>query len=135
MDIWLPAGWRQRFVVSRLEPRKEGFLAGLIKDAGDDPDVTHGAEIQAYVTFASADTLEGGEGVGVVTKPGLGVPVGEPAINPVPRRMIWQAVREVTDRPLRVVIAIPGGEELARKTLNPRLGILGGFPSWEPPGW
>lgn len=63
VDIWLPAGWRQRFVVSRLEPRKEGFLAGLIKDAGDDPDVTHGAEIQAYVTFASADTLEE-EGVG-----------------------------------------------------------------------
>lgn len=127
VDIWLPAGWRQRFALFRLERRGEGYLAGLIKDAGDDPDVTHGAEIQAYVTFASEDTLEGGEGVGVVTKPGLGVPVGEPAINPVPRRMIWEAVREVTPRPLRVVVSIPGGEELARRTLNPRLGILGGL--------
>ncbi|WP_153185618.1 cobalt-precorrin-5B (C(1))-methyltransferase CbiD, partial [Thermus scotoductus] len=65
--------------------------------------------------------------VGVVTKPGLGVPVGEPAINPVPRRMIWEAVREVTYRPLAITVAIPGGEELAKKTLNPRLGILGGL--------
>lgn len=71
----------------------------------------------------------------MVTKPGLGVPVGEPAINPVPRRMIWEAVREVTERPLAVTIAIPGGEELAKKTLNPRLGILGGSPSSGPRGW
>lgn len=127
VDIWLPAGWRQRFQVFRLEAKGDGFLAGFIKDAGDDPDVTHGAEIQAWVRFGSEDALEGGEGVGVVTRPGLGVPVGEPAINPVPRRMIWQAVREVTDRPLRIVISIPGGEELAKKTLNPRLGILGGL--------
>ncbi|AFV77304.1 cobalamin biosynthesis protein CbiD (plasmid) [Thermus oshimai JL-2] len=127
VDIWLPAGWRQRFQVSRLEPKGDGFLAGLIKDAGDDPDVTHGAEIQAWVRFGSKDALEGGEGVGVVTRPGLGLPIGEPAINPVPRQMIWQAVREVTERPLRIVVSIPGGEELARKTLNPRLGVLGGL--------
>lgn len=127
VEIWLPAGWRQAFRVHRLERKGDGVLAGLIKDAGDDPDVTHGAEIQAYVTTASQDTLEGGEGVGVVTRPGLGVPVGEAAINPVPRRMIWEAVREVTDRPLKVVVSIPGGEELAKRTLNPRLGILGGL--------
>ncbi len=89
--------------------------------------MAHGAEIQAYVTTASQDTLEGGEGVGVVTRPGLGVPVGESAINPVPRRMIWEAVRAVTARPLKVVVSIPGGEELVKKTLNPRLGILGGL--------
>lgn len=127
VDIWLPAGWRQPFLVHRLERRPDGVLVGMIKDAGDDPDVTHGAEVQAFVRFASGDRLEGGEGVGIVTKPGLGVPVGEPAINPVPRRMIWEAVREVTDRPLAITLAIPGGEELAKKTLNPRLGILGGL--------
>jgi cobalt-precorrin-5B (C1)-methyltransferase len=127
VDIWLPAGWRQTFKVFRLERKGEGVLVGMIKDAGDDPDVTHGAEIQALVRFASADRLEGGEGVGVVTKPGLGVPVGEPAINPVPRQMIFEAVREVTEKPLAITIAIPGGEELAKKTLNPRLGILGGL--------
>jgi len=127
VEIWLPAGWRQTFSVHRLERKGEGVLAGLIKDAGDDPDVTHGAEIQAYVRWASQDALEAGEGVGTVTRPGLGLPVGEPAINPVPRRMIWDSVREVTDRPLRIVISIPGGEELAKKTLNPRLGVLGGL--------
>lgn len=127
VDIWLPAGWRQTFSVHRLEQKGVGVLAGLIKDAGDDPDVTHGAEIQAYVSLASQDALEAGEGVGVVTRPGLGLPVGEPAINPVPRRMIWDSVREVTDRPLRIVLSIPGGEELAKRTLNPRLGVLGGL--------
>ena len=76
--------------------------------------------------FASEDRLEGGEGVGVVTKPGLGVPVGEPAINPVPRRMIWEAVREVTERPLAVTIAIPGGEELVAGEGLDAAGVEGG---------
>ena len=112
----------------------------VIKDAGDDPDVTHGAEIGARIRrlddggIGEDIRLLGGEGVGRVTKPGLPVQVGEPAINPVPRRMIRKVVRELWERlagpqPLRVAVEIfvPRGEELARHTLNPRLGILGGI--------
>ncbi|MFN2355522.1 MAG: cobalt-precorrin-5B (C(1))-methyltransferase CbiD, partial [Desulfopila sp.] len=112
----------------------------VIKDAGDDPDVTNRAEILATVyignSLAGADNgiamenvaLHGGTGVGTVTKPGLAVAVGEPAINPVPRQMICQAVREVeTATTIQVTITIPRGEELAEKTLNHRLGIVGGI--------
>lgn len=111
--------------------------AVVVKDAGDDPDVTHGAEIGVRVWFAPASReglqLLGGEGVGRVTKPGLPLKVGEPAINPVPRRMlreglgwVWQNAG-IPPRPLAVEIFVPKGEELARHTLNPRLGILGGL--------
>ena len=102
----------------------------VIKDAGDDPDVTHGAEIVARVWAAPIGiTLRGGEGVGTVTRPGLGLEVGGPAINPVPRRMI---VAEVTRtmgslEGMTVEVSVPGGEELARRTLNGRLGIVGGI--------
>src|SRR5713101_1847162 len=106
---------------------------GVVKDAGDDPDVTHGALICATVAWQERPGLEiaGGEGVGVVTRLGLGLEVGGPAINRVPRRMITAAVEEaagalLTTRGLRVTVSVPGGEELAHKTLNPRLGILGG---------
>jgi cobalt-precorrin-5B (C1)-methyltransferase len=112
----------------------------VIKDAGDDPDVTNGAEIGARVwrlesTGTEKDiTLRGGAGVGRVTKPGLAVAVGEPAINPVPRRMIkkalrqvWEAVGPESPMHLAVEIFVPRGEELARHTLNPRLGIVGGI--------
>ncbi len=112
----------------------------VIKDAGDDPDVTHGAEIGARIRrlddggSVEEILLLGGEGVGRVTKPGLPVKVGEPAINPVPRRMIRKVVRKLWEQlagpePLRVAVEIfvPRGEELARHTLNPRLGILGGI--------
>jgi cobalt-precorrin-5B (C1)-methyltransferase len=106
--------------------------AVVVKDAGDDPDVTHGAHLTALVSWRPEAGLEldGGEGVGVVTKPGLGLEVGSPAINPVPRQMITQAVGEVIDlaeRGARVVISVPGGEKMARKTTNARLGILGGI--------
>ncbi|MBX6378619.1 MAG: cobalt-precorrin-5B (C(1))-methyltransferase [Clostridia bacterium] len=115
--------------------RGQGWAqASVIKDAGDDPDVTHGAEVVTRVEWGDRPgvTFCRGEGVGVVTKPGIGVPVGEPAINPVPRRMIEQALREaagdlVDERGFRVTVAVPGGEEMARKTLNARLGILGGI--------
>ncbi|MGA9756578.1 MAG: cobalt-precorrin-5B (C(1))-methyltransferase CbiD, partial [Desulfobaccales bacterium] len=113
--------------------------AVVVKDAGDDPDVTNGAEIGAQVWYLTGPgapegvTLLGGEGVGRVTKPGLPVAVGEPAINPVPRRMIVRSLRRVWEQggtgPLRlgVEIFVPRGEELARHTLNPRLGIVGGI--------
>ena len=112
----------------------------MIKDAGDDPDVTNRAEIVATILaghgFAVSDkgvqlghiVLCGGQGIGTVTKPGLSVQVGQPAINPVPRQMIVEAVQEVVQgQKVTVIISIPKGEELAEKTLNKRLGILGGL--------
>lgn len=109
----------------------------VIKDAGDDPDVTHKAEIGAIVRLENTESgggiqIAGGQGVGRVTKPGLEVPPGEPAINPGPRKMICEAVLDVFERhqtqyPLLVEIFVPEGEKLAEKTLNARLGILGGI--------
>ncbi|MBW2410713.1 MAG: cobalt-precorrin-5B (C(1))-methyltransferase [Deltaproteobacteria bacterium] len=113
----------------------------VIKDAGDDPDVTHKAEIGAIVRLANTEPerteqdriqIFGGKGVGRVTKPGLEVPPGEPAINPGPRKMICEAVLDVLERhqtqyTLHVEVFVPEGEKLAEKTLNARLGILGGI--------
>ena len=127
VDVALPSGQRVSFAVASCEFTPDKATAVVVKDAGDDPDVTHGAEMTATVSWAEALVLEGGVGVGVVTKPGLGLEVGGPAINPVPRAMIAQAVQEVTDRGLRVVISVPDGEKRARKTTNARLGILGGI--------
>ncbi|WP_258360464.1 cobalt-precorrin-5B (C(1))-methyltransferase CbiD [Moorella sulfitireducens (nom. illeg.)] len=104
--------------------------AVVVKDAGDDPDVTHGAAIHVRARqCARGLILRGGPGVGTVTRPGLAVPPGEPAINPVPRQMIAAAVAGLTPpgTGLELEISIPGGEELARRTLNPRLGIEGGL--------
>lgn len=103
--------------------------AAVEKDAGDDPDVTHGLHVVATVGWAEGDGIAfaAGEGVGTVTKPGLQVPPGNPAINPMPRKMIAAAVRSVTGRGVRVEISIPGGREIAAKTFNPRLGIEGGL--------
>ena len=136
----LPGGGSLSIPLTRHGRHGARGEAVVIKDAGDDPDVTNGAEIGARVwrlesPGAGEDiTLVGGEGVGRVTKPGLPVPVGEPAINPVPRRMIRRALGQVWDKicpgePLRlgVEIFVPRGEELARQTLNPRLGIVGGI--------
>ena len=104
-------------------------VAAVRKDAGDDPDVTDGLTVVVTVGPATGDETEflAGDGVGTVTKPGLQVPPGQPAINPVPRRMIAAAVAEVTDRPLTVEVAIPGGREVAARTFNPRLGVVGGL--------
>jgi cobalt-precorrin-5B (C1)-methyltransferase len=106
----------------------------VIKDAGDDPDVTHGAEIFTRVNLEPPPGIRyrAGKGIGTVTKPGLELAVGEPAINPVPRRMIRQALEEVLghawhDIGATVTISIPNGEALAKQTLNGRLGILGGL--------
>lgn len=145
--IPFPDGSRVEFELCRCMPTGQEALASVVKDAGDDPDVTNGTEIVATVRRLTAErtnencvTVEddnrllicGGQGVGTVTKPGLAVSVGEPAINPVPRRMIQEAVAEVLggagvkDR-FEIVISVPAGEELAKKTLNHRLGIIGGL--------
>ena len=135
VEIGLPRGERVAFALHRKE-RGEGWArASVIKDAGDDPDVTHGAEIVVTVAMASPGSglqLLAGEGVGTVTRPGLPVPPGEPAINPVPRRMIAAALSEIAQARGRaadftVTVAVPGGVELAQRTWNPRLGIEGGL--------
>ena len=134
VEIPLPSGRRVTFPVGRCEIRPDSACCSVVKDAGDDPDVTDGAEIRAAVSWIEGDgvVVEGGEGVGVVTKPGLGLPVGVAAINPVPRQMIAIAVAEalgptVPGRGVRVVITVPAGEAIARRTLNRRLGIVGGI--------
>jgi cobalt-precorrin-5B (C1)-methyltransferase len=128
----LRAGARQEFEVERCELRREEATAVVVKDAGDDPDVTHGARLTAAVRRRRDPGIElrGGEGVGVVTRPGLGLPIGAPAINPGPRRQITAAVAEALDLEAggaRVEISVPGGERMARRTTNPRLGIVGGI--------
>jgi len=130
VEVGLPSGRRVTFAVDRASLLENAAQAVVVKDAGDDPDVTHGAHLTATVSWTGAPGVElaGGEGVGTVTKPGLGLEVGGPAINPVPRAMIAQAVTEVVgERGIRVVISVPDGERMARKTTNRRLGILGGI--------
>jgi cobalt-precorrin-5B (C1)-methyltransferase len=135
VEIGLPNGARVSFAVAVFENFDGGATAGIVKDAGDDPDVTHGALIKATVragTPGSGVSFVAGEGVGTVTKPGLPVPPGEPAINPVPREMMRMAVREVAERfgassDVIVELSIPGGAALAARTLNARLGIVGGL--------
>lgn len=133
-EITLPDGQRVTFPVGRCEIGPHEARCSVIKRAGDDPDVTDGAEICVSVGWHGDHgiAIEGGKGVGVVTKPGLEVPVGEAAINPVPRRMIAEAVSEALGdhlqlRGVRVVVSVPAGEALARRTLNARLGIVGGI--------
>ncbi|MCG3040126.1 cobalt-precorrin-5B (C(1))-methyltransferase [Streptomyces fenghuangensis] len=133
VEVALPSGRRVTFAVeSSAELRPGRTEAVVVKDAGDDPDVTHGSRLTATVSWRSEPGIElhGGVGVGVVTRPGLGLEVGGPAINPVPRAMISQAVGEVVDtgeRGVDVTISVPDGEKRARRTTNARLGILGGI--------
>jgi len=135
VDVRLPKKGDERrvpFEVERCEVGDGWAEAVVVKDAGDDPDVTHGAHLTVRVSWKEEPGIEldRGEGVGVVTKPGLGLPVGGPAINEVPRRMISYSVKEVLDlgeRGVRVVISVPGGERMAEKTTNARLGIVGGI--------
>jgi cobalt-precorrin-5B (C1)-methyltransferase len=140
VEVDLPLGGSLIIPVRRGGCREGRGEAVVLKDAGDDPDVTNGAEIGVRVrrreTPGPKDAIvfHGAEGVGRVTKPGLPLPVGEPAINPVPRRMIRRALKELWEQHcpgevlgLAVEIYVPRGEEMARYTLNPRLGILGGI--------
>ena len=130
VEVGLPGGERVTFPVE-AGPSGEPFEAVVVKDAGDDPDCTDGARMTATVEFGPETTagpeLRAGDGVGTITLPGLGLPVGAPAINPVPRAMILAALAEVTDRPLVVTFSVPGGQAMATKTTNERLGIIGGI--------
>src|SRR5215467_13972022 len=132
VDVALPSGRRVSFAVESCTHDPVRATAVVVKDAGDDPDVTHGAHLTATVRWRTEPgiVLEGGEGVGIVTKPCLGIEVGEPAITATPRAMIAAAVGEAVDLTatgVRVVISVPCGELMARKTTNARLGILGGI--------
>ncbi len=132
VEVGLPAGRRVSFPVEdgTVEAGGDRARAVVVKDAGDDPDCTDGARMTAELAWAAdggPSELRAGSGIGTVTKPGLGLPVGAPAINPVPRRMILAAVAEVTDRPVVATFSVPGGEAMALKTSNERLGILGGI--------
>jgi len=133
IETTLPNRSRVTFVLSRCEHLGAHALASIIKDAGDDPDCTHGAELVAEVELRAEPGIElrSGPGVATVTKAGLGLPVGAPAINPVPRRNITEMVEEeLVATPYRgavVTISVPLGEEMAKKTSNARLGLLGGI--------
>lgn len=135
--VSLPKGGTAKLKIAwtKVEGNGSSSTSAVIKNAGDDPDVTHGAEICSTVSFTDQVgkiVVDGGIGVGRVTKPGLGLEIGKAAINQTPTKMIEQAVREVTakklnDSGINVVVSVPKGEELAKKTDNPRLGIIGGI--------
>ena len=135
MTITLPKGETPAFALA-LEGKGEGWAqAGIVKDAGDDPDVTHGALVISTVrpgTAGTGVTFRAGDGVGMVTRPGLPVPAGEPAINPVPRKLMSAVIADLAAAhndagDVEIEISIPGGDALAAKTWNPRLGIEGGL--------
>ncbi len=135
VEILLPKGQTPSFALAHEALAADHASAAIVKDAGDDPDVTHGALVRVTVRLGEPGTgvvFRAGPGVGTVTKPGLPLPVGEPAINPVPRQMIRDHVARVAREhggtgDVVVEVSVDHGEELARKTWNPRLGILGGL--------
>ncbi len=130
VGLTLPRGEQPLFALAETWLGEGVATAAIVKDAGDDPDVTHGALIRVSVRRGapgSGVTFQAGEGVGTVTLPGLPVPVGEPAINPGPRAMIAAALAEVGPGDVAVTIAVPDGASIALKTMNPRLGVLGGL--------
>ncbi len=134
VSITLPGGEEVPFVITQCAYNQQEACCATLKDAGDDPDVTHGAEISCTVSFNDTGGVQflPGAGVGIVTLPGLAIAVGEPAINPVPRQMMRAVVAEVLadfelDSGVSIQVAVAGGEALALKTLNSRLGIVGGI--------
>ncbi|MCP4715687.1 MAG: cobalt-precorrin-5B (C(1))-methyltransferase, partial [Deltaproteobacteria bacterium] len=131
VTLQLPAGLEAVLPVCAISQDDASAACEVIKDGGDDPDVTNGAAIQAQVSLRSDEriAIHGGAGVGLVTRPGLAVAPGEPAINPVPRMMIKTALQEIlpSGTGADVTISVSRGKELAKKTLNPRLGITGGI--------
>src|SRR5262245_32434365 len=135
VTVTLPRGDHPAFALATTAEGEGTATAGVVKDAGDDPDVTHGALILVTVrrtSEGSGVSFRAGEGAGTVARPGLPVPPGEPAISPVPGKMLREASEEVAAAhgdggDVEIEIAIPGGEALAAKTLNGRLGIVGGL--------
>ncbi len=131
IEIDTPSGIKLSLKIYHKQSTAVLSECAVQKDAGDDPDVTNGCMVYARVerTLGAVIEIDGGEGVGRVTKPGLQIPVGKAAINPVPRRMIENAVREVIgkDAGAKVIISVPSGNTLAEKTFNPKLGIMGGI--------
>jgi cobalt-precorrin-5B (C1)-methyltransferase len=135
VEIPLPKGERPRFPLAHRERGAGWAAAGVVKDAGDDPDVTHGALVLARVragASGSGVSFRAGAGVGTVTKPGLPLAVGEPAINPAPRQMMRESIERAAGAlggppDVEITLSIPGGEALAQRTWNPRLGIVGGL--------
>ena len=133
ITITLPKGEKPTFKISFFEKKDNWVEVGIIKDAGDDPDVTHGALIKVKVEEAELGIIfSAGPGVGTVTKPGLPISVGEPAINPMPRKFISEIVEQMAQRfnrkpAVKVTISIPNGDKIAKKTWNSRLGIKNGL--------
>ncbi len=135
VTIILPKGQTPAFALATEETGKDWARAGIIKDAGDDPDVTHQALIVSTVRFGAAHTgivFKAGKGVGMVTKAGLPIAPGEPAINPVPRAMMTEVIKDIallqdTPSDVEIEISVVDGDKLALKTWNPRLGIIGGL--------
>jgi cobalt-precorrin-5B (C1)-methyltransferase len=137
IEVSLPKGKIAKLKIAwtRINQDNQSVTSAVIKDGGDDPDVTHGAEICSTVSLTNNKGLieiDGGIGVGRVTRPGLGLEIGSAAINPVPKKMIEYAVSEsaktlLLRKGIKVIIYVPKGEELAKKTDNPRLGIIGGI--------
>ncbi len=131
IEIDTPKGWRLKLEVLDITSGDGWVKCGIMKDGGDDPDVTHGLIIYSKAEVKESEGIEvyGGDGVGVVTKPGLPVSPGKPAINPVPMSMILNEVGKVLPKGkgVKITISVPGGETVALKTFNPRLGIVGGI--------
>lgn len=143
VSITLPKGQTPTFALTETKLSKESAAAGIIKDAGDDPDVTHGATIISTVSWRKSDqhkksdqvpeiTFKAGLGVGMVTKPGLPIPPGEPAINPVPRALMKDVIKTLAEKykvssEVIIEISVPNGEKIAKNTWNGRLGIVGGL--------
>lgn len=143
VSITLPKGQTPTFALTDTMLSKESAAAGIIKDAGDDPDVTHGATIISTVSWRKSDqhkksdqepeiTFKAGLGVGTVTKPGLPIPPGEPAINPVPRALMKDVIKILAEKykvssEVIIEISVPNGEKIAKNTWNGRLGIVGGL--------
>lgn len=128
IDFKIPEGETLHMPVVSVMIERDYAIASVIKDAGDDPDVTDKSLISVKVSFAEHDGIRffGGEGIGTVTLPGLGLPVGEAAINPVPRSMMSSELSALYDGGLDVTVSLKGGEELAERTFNPRVGVVGG---------
>ncbi len=128
IDFKIPEGETLHMPIISVMIERDYAIASVIKDAGDDPDVTDKSLISVKVSFAEHDGIRffGGEGIGTITLPGLGLPVGEAAINPVPRSMMSSELSTLYDGGLDVTVSLEGGEELAERTFNPRVGVVGG---------